>query len=467
MLRRQFLQHATSAVVGMAASQVLAATAHRPAAPHPPPPAPAASQRPASRLRPTIQLGIDVLEASGFAPLKGHRVGLLTHPAGVNGNGVRTVDILRRAPGVRLVKLFGPEHGIHGDAPANAPVQNRTDRRTGLPVFSLYGKTRRPTPEMLKGLDVFVIDLQDIGSRSYTYVSCMRYAIEACFDAGVKVIVLDRPNPLGGLKVDGPGLDSKWMSYVGAYRVPYVHGLTIGELALAAARTPGWLKTAAFTNAAASVNTASAALPTAAAFAPVNSAKIEIVKMRGWRRSMRWRDTGLLWKATSPLMPNAEAAEGYPMTGLGCQLDDFSHGVKQRAGHNYLFRFIHFPGKDARDLERALRARKIRGLGVTPWRLRDGTEGVYLSITDWAALRLTEASFHMMQLSCQWAKKNPFAALSPGKRDLFNKHTGCEAFFNDLCKRGAATDIHAWTNRWEKEAHTFQDWSRRHWLYTV
>jgi uncharacterized protein YbbC (DUF1343 family) len=226
-------------------------------------------------------LGIDVLEAQGFATLAGKRVGLLTHPAGVNRFGVSTIDVLRRSPKVRLVALFGPEHGIYGDEAAEIQIADRVDKRTGLPVYSLYGKHRKPTKAMLKGLDALVIDLQDVGSRSYTYVSCMRYAMEACFEEGVEVVVLDRPNPLGGLKVDGPMLDSEWMSYVGAFRVPYVHGLTIGA-------------------------------------------------MRGWRRSMRWPETGLRWVPTSPMIPDFSAAVGYAMTGLGTYIGGFRHGVGQR-----------------------------------------------------------------------------------------------------------------------------------------
>ena len=165
----------------------------------------------------SIHLGIDVLEESGFRAIAGKRVGLLTHPAGLNRRGESSIDVLRRAHNVRLVALFGPEHGIYGNEKANFPVDDRIDSRTGLPVYSLYGKYRKPTAKMLLGLDALVIDLQDVGVRSYTYVSCMRYAMEACFENGVEVVILDRPNPLGGLKVDGPPLDREWRSYVGAF----------------------------------------------------------------------------------------------------------------------------------------------------------------------------------------------------------------------------------------------------------
>jgi uncharacterized protein YbbC (DUF1343 family) len=212
-----------------------------------------------------IYLGIDVLEQSGFRAVAGKRVGLLTHPAGLNRRGKSSIDVLRGAPNVRLVALFGPEHGIYGDEKANVPVDDKIDPRTGLPVYSLYGQYRKPTAKMLTGLDALVIDLQDVGVRSYTYVSCMRYAMEACFENGVEVIVLDRPNPLGGLKVDGPPLDRQWRSYVGAFFVPYVHGLTIAELARIAKHRPGWMETSDTIR---------------------QQGKLTIVPMQGWRRDM-------------------------------------------------------------------------------------------------------------------------------------------------------------------------------------
>ena len=157
--------------------------------------------------KPTIKLGIDYLEETGFVILKGKKVGLLTHPAGKNGRGQSTVSVLYRSNLVDLVALFGPEHGIYGDEKAAVPVDDKIDQRTGLPVYSLYGKFRKPTPKMLSKIDCLVIDLQDVGVRCYTYVSCMRYVMEACFETGVEVVVLDRPNPLGGIKVAGPPMD--------------------------------------------------------------------------------------------------------------------------------------------------------------------------------------------------------------------------------------------------------------------
>ena len=393
-------------------------------------PAPAAP-RPTVVAGGRVMLGVDVLAAEGFARLQGLRVGLVTHRAGVNGAGQRTADVLARAPGVKLVKLFGPEHGIDGVAKADAAVGHAKDARTGLPVYSLYGATRRPSPEMLAGLDAIVIDFQDVGARSYTYVSCMRLVIEACFSLPRPplVVVLDRPNPLGGEKLDGPFLDRKWRSYVGSYETPYVHGLTIGELARWAVATPGVLELDEATR---------------------RRGRLDVVAMRGWRRSMTWNLTGLSWTATSPMIDSPQAALGYAMTGLGCMDSGFSHSAG--AGRN--FRFLTYPRRKAAELVAALGA-AVPGLALQPQQLADGTQGVYLAITDYAAFRPTAISLHMLKQACVWAP-NPFAGLGAAKRELFIKHLGSEAFFEELRTQGARIDLARWMRRWDGDAAAFR-----------
>ncbi|MCF3650387.1 DUF1343 domain-containing protein [Synoicihabitans lomoniglobus] len=405
----------------------------------------AAAAPPASASVYPVMLGIDVLEATGFKPLLGKRVGLLTHPAGVNRRGVSTVDVLRQAPQVNLVALFGPEHGIYGDEKANVPVDDRIDPRTGLPVFSLYGKYRTPTAKMLSGLDVLVVDLQDIGTRSYTYVSCMRLAMTACFEAGVQFIVLDRPNPLGGLKVDGPPLDAKWKSYVGAFRVPYVHGLTIGELARMAKHAPGVLDVDAATLAA---------------------GDLLVVPMRGWTRSMRWPETGLNWVPTSPMIPDFAAVVGYPMVGLGAELNKFSHGL----GPNiYPFRGIAHGGTRIDELESLLRALHVPGVGIQRVQVNDRagrpTEGLYLQVTDWSQWNPTEMNFHLMRLACALEKPNPYVATPRSRAELFIKHLGSEAFFDAIARDGDRVDLDAWLATWKQQAAIYQKQSQRFWLY--
>jgi uncharacterized protein YbbC (DUF1343 family) len=393
---------------------------------------------------PPVYLGIDVLEERGFDVLRGKRVGLLTNPAGVNRHGETTLSVFLRAPEVNLVALFGPEHGIYGDEAANVPIEDRVDPRTGLPIYSLYGRFRKPTPNMLRNLDVFVVDLQDLGVRSYTYVSAMRLAIEACFEHGVEVVVLDRPNPMGGLKVDGPPLEEVWMSYVGAYRVPYVHGLTIGELARMAHGTPGWLQ-----------------IPADVA----RRGRLTVVPMRGWERSMLWPQTGLRWVRTSPAIPTVEAAIGYSMTGLGAQLGGFRHGI----GTPHPFRLLTFAGRSDAEVAAALNARNIPGMAFRPVNFRDqngvSRSGVYTFITDWEQFRPTLLSFHMMTLAAAWQPTNPFATATTAQADLFNKHVGSTAWWEELKTRGAQARIDRFFAEWTRQAEAFQRQSRRFWLY--
>ncbi|MBR4597287.1 MAG: DUF1343 domain-containing protein [Opitutales bacterium] len=385
-------------------------------------------------------LGIDVLERMGFEPLKGKRVGLLTNPAGVNRFGTSTIDVLRRAQGVNLTALFGPEHGIYGDEKAEVPVLDKIDRRTGLPVFSLYGKHRKPTAQMLNKIDVLVVDLQDVGARSYTYTSCMLLAMSACFEAGKEVVILDRPNPLGGLKVDGPMLDMEFKSYVGMFPAPYVHGLTIGEIAAMAKGSEGWL-----------------AIPEKVR----KSGRLCIIKMSGWRRDMLWGDTGLKWVATSPAIPTSAAAFGYSMTGLGAQIGDFQHGY----GSNYPFRFLTYKGKSAREICQRLKACSIRGLDFKVAKNNLGQEGVYVYITDFELLRPTELSFYMMKLACEFSRQNPFARASESNALLYNKHVGSKQWWFEISRKGANANVGAFMAKWAAEAKNFQEKSRNFWLY--
>ena len=414
-----------------------------PPAPTPAPARPAVVNSPVAY---PVMLGIDVLESQGFAAVKGKRIGLLTHPAAVNRSGVSTVDVLRRAPGVQLVRLFGVEHGINNEFPAGQNYNSYTDKRTGLPVVSLYdGRSRKPTKAQLKGLDAVVIDLQDIGSRSYTFISAMKLALEACFENRVEVIVLDRPNPLGGLKVDGPLMDAKWVSYVGAFRVPYVHGLTIAELARMAKEAPGVL-----------------ALPDDVR----TRGQLTVIPMRGWRRSMRWPDTGLTWVATSPLMSDYGMVMGYPMTGLGCELGGFRHGV----GASYVFRGISHKTAKIDVVEKELRALNLPGLQfrrVSAPNPRTGkpATGLYIEISDFDDWHPTELSIHLMRLACKLEPKNPFAAATAKESSFFLRLMGSEEFFNALKRDGAKTDVNAFLKKWAAEGAIYQKQTQRYWLY--
>lgn len=410
---------------------------------------------------PQVMLGIDVLEAENFAPLRGKRIGLLTHPAGVDRRGVSTIEVLAHAPGVKLVALFGPEHGIYGDAPAATDVGHTIDRRTGLPVYSLYGKacpTNRPSKQMLRGIDALVIDLQDIGSRSYTFINAMKWAMEGCFENGVEVIVLDRPNPLGGLKVSGPLLDASLCdsrahrNAVGAFCVPYVHGLTIGELARVAKdlRPPTGLD-----------------LPDRVRA----RGRLTVIPMRGWTRSMRWPDTGLPWVATSPFVADFAAVEGYAMVGLGAFWDPpkidtgFRHGI----GRSYPFRGISHPGMKPDVLQRELTSFDLHGIRFhavsAPDKDGKPQTGLYVEITDYDAWDPTELNFVLMKLACRIDPRNPFAP-APGRNFTgFLHHLGSPEFLAALQREGARIDLAAWLNRWREQDRAYQAQSRKYWLY--
>ena len=394
---------------------------------------------------PRVMLGIDVLEAMNFAPLKGKRVGLLTHPAGVNRYGVSTIDVLRRARNVRLVALFGPEHGIYGDEKADVPVLDKIDKRTGLPVYSLYGKYRKPTAEMLKKIDVLVVDLQGVGSRSYTFKSCMLRAAEACFEHGKELMILDRPNPLGGLKVDGPMLDMQYKSYVGMFQVPYVHGLTIGELARFAKATYGAMEITSKQQ---------------------KRGKLTVIPMKGWKRSMLWSDTGLRWVPTSPAVPSFASAVGYAMTGLGCQIGGFKHGY----GTTYPFRMLTFPSKTPAQISSELRSYGIRGVSFRAVASKDSKgkriDGLYVGITDWNSLRPTELSFYMMKASCKFNGGNVFARAGKNQISLFNKHVGSQEWWREIATKGANANVKYYIDKWARQAQDFKKASSRYYLYS-
>ena len=179
-----------------------------------------------------VKTGIEMLKANNFKQLEGKRVGLVTNPTGVDNFMKSDIDILHEAKNVKLVALFGPEHGVRGSVHAGDHVGNAADPTTGVPVYSLYGKSRIPSKEMLQGIDVLIYDIQDIGCRSFTYISTLGNIMKAAAENGIKVMVLDRPNPLGGLKVEGNLAEDDCLSFVSAFKIPYVYGLTPGEVAL-------------------------------------------------------------------------------------------------------------------------------------------------------------------------------------------------------------------------------------------
>jgi uncharacterized protein YbbC (DUF1343 family) len=287
----------------------------------------------------SLELGVERLFSPEYqAVLQGKKVGLITNHTAIDSKGSSTIFLFKQNAeknGYALKALFSPEHGLTGLHYADEKVVDAKDR-DGLPIFSLHGSTRRPTSRMLANINLLVFDIQDVGSRSYTYISTLFYAMEEAAKAHIPVVVLDRPNPLGGLLVDGPMLEDKWRSFVGYVNVPYCHGLTIGELAQ-------------YFNGEYQIG-----------------CDLKVIPMKGWKRSMTFKETGLTWIPTSPHIPEAETAFFYPTTGLLGELQLVNIGV----GYTLPFKVIGAPWIDAEQFAQRLNGQNFPGVTFYPFHYR-------------------------------------------------------------------------------------------------
>jgi uncharacterized protein YbbC (DUF1343 family)/CubicO group peptidase (beta-lactamase class C family) len=305
-----------------------------------------------------VLTGIDVLERDGFKQLAGLRIGLVTNHTGRNREGRQTIDVLNKAPGVRLVALFSPEHGIRGLA--DEKISDSKDEATGLPIYSLYGETRRPKPEQLKDLDALVYDIQDVGARFYTYISTLGYIMEEAAKTKLPVFVLDRPNPIGGIEVEGPIADSDKLSFISYHTIPTRHGLTIGELAQLFNRQRKI------------------------------GADVRVIRMEGWRRSMWFDETNLTWINPSPNMRSLTEATLYPGVGL---LETTNVSVGR--GTDTPFEIVGAPWIQGDKLAELLNQRSIPGVRFVPLRFTPKASvfkdeqcgGVNIIVTDRGAFR--------------------------------------------------------------------------------
>jgi uncharacterized protein YbbC (DUF1343 family)/CubicO group peptidase (beta-lactamase class C family) len=310
--------------------------------------------------------GIDVLERDGFKQLKGLRVGLITNHTGRDRGGRQTIDVLREAPGVKLAALFSPEHGIRGQA--DEKVSDSVDEKTGLPIYSLYGETRRPKPEQLKNLDALVFDIQDIGARFYTYSATLGYAMEAAAQAKIPFFVLDRPNPIGGIEVEGPLADADKLSFTAYHTIPVRHGLTVGELAQLynEQRKLG--------------------------------CDLRVVKMENWRRAMWFDATEQTWVNPSPNMRSLTEATLYPGVGL-LETTNLSVG----RGTDTPFELVGAPWLDGQKLAMYLNGRGLAGVRFVPVRFTPRASvfkdqecgGVNIVVTDRTLFRSVRAGLEI------------------------------------------------------------------------
>ncbi|MEA4807765.1 exo-beta-N-acetylmuramidase NamZ family protein [Macellibacteroides fermentans] len=386
-----------------------------------------------------IQTGIEVLKNSNFKILEGKRVGLITNPTGVDNQLKSTIDILHEAPNVNLVALFGPEHGVRGDVHAGDHVDNSSDPTTGLPVGSLYGKTRKATPDMLKGIDVLVYDIQDIGCRSFTYISTMGLAMEAAAENNIEFVVLDRPNPLGGLKVEGNLAEDGYLSFVSQFKIPYLYGLTCGELAQMLNEENMLAK----------------------------QCKLTVVKMKGWKRKMDYTQTGLQWIPSSPHIPHAHSAFFYPVSGIVGELGYLSIGV----GYTIPFQMFAADWIKAEEFASALNKLNLPGVHFRPMHLKPfysvgvGTQmqGVQVHLTDYQKANLSEIQFYVMQVIAQlYPDKAVFANANEKRFDMFDKVSGSNQIRLLFAKNNRFEDIQAY---WNKDVEAFKKLSKKYYLY--
>ena len=396
--------------------------------------------------QPVVKPGIEVLRESGFQRLVGKRVGLVTNPSGVDSQLRSTIDILYNAPGVNLVALYGPEHGVRGDVYAGGHVTDTKDERTGLPVYSLYGATRKPTKEMLQGIDIMVYDIQDVGARSYTFISTLGLVMEACGELGIEVMVLDRPNPLGGHKIEGCYVEQPFNSFVSQYKIPYVYGLTVGELAEM-------------------INEEGMNRGQKGNQAPAKC-KLWVVPMEGWTRDMLYEDTGLPWILPSPNIPYKDTPLYYASSGVCGELYGFMNiGI----GYTLPFQVFGATWLDPDKLKDRLESYNLPGVDFrTIWfKPFSGSAkgelvgGVQFFFTEYEKARITEVQFYVIQAVAElYPNQKAFEVISG--YGLFDKVCGTDYVRMQLGKTYKVSDI---LDYWRKDEEAFRALSQNYHIY--
>ena len=388
-----------------------------------------------------IKTGIEALKQQNFKILEGKRVGLITNPTGVDNEMKSTIDVLHEAPNVNLVALYGPEHGVRGDVHAGDKVSDIKDATTGLPVYSLYGKTRKATPEMLKDVDVLVYDIQDIGCRSFTYISTMGLAMEAAAENGKEFIVLDRPNPLGGQKIEGNLVEDDCVSFVSQFKIPYIYGMTCGELAQM--------------------------LNEERMLTNGIQCDLKVVKMKGWKRKMDYVQTGLQWVPSSPHIPHPHSAFFYPVSGILGELGYMSIGV----GYTIPFQMFAAEWVEAEKLAQNLNALSLPGLVFRPMYLKPFysvgkgklLQGVQVHILDVQKAPLSDIQFLVMQeVANLYPDRAVFEHANKDRFNMFDKVCGSKQIRELFSKRNKWSDASSY---WYKDVEAFRQMSKKYYLY--
>ncbi|MCX7012690.1 MAG: DUF1343 domain-containing protein [Candidatus Sumerlaeota bacterium] len=380
---------------------------------------------------PRVAPGVEVLLARHMDWIAGKRVGLITNQTGVARDLRSSIDLLAARPECKLTALFCAEHGIRGVVGAGKKVGDERDEKTGLPVRSLYGETRRPTPQMLADVDVLLYDIQDIGVRGYTYIATLGYAMEAAFAAGKGFIVLDRPDPMGGLMLDGPVIPNALVSFVSAYELPWVYGMTPGETARWICQTKGL------------------------------TGDLKVAPLAGWKRGMSYEETGLAWIPPSPCVTRADTALYYAVTGAIGELQVVSEG----AGTALPFELVGAPWIDAEAFTEDLRKRRLPGVLFSPahftprdYGFKDKTcEGAQIHIMDRAAYSPSAVMIALVQSLARLYPSRPLFDAAPFEKApepvrMFDCVLGCSWFRQRLSGGAKAEDILA---AWKAERDRF------------
>lgn len=396
---------------------------------------------------PDVKTGIEVLRDNGFKELQGKRVGLVTNPTGVDRNLVSTVDILANAEGVELVALYGPEHGVRGNVHAGGHVDSSVDPATGLPVYSLYGATRKPTKEMLDSIDVIVYDIQDNGCRSFTYISTLGLLMEAAAEYDKELMVLDRPNPLGGNKVEGCYVEPGYFSFVSQFKIPYLYGLTVGELATL-------------------LNEEGLVVGEKGDKEPFKC-RLTVIPMEGWNRDMLYTDTKLPWVLPSPHVPQPESAIYYPASGILGELGYMSIGI----GYTLPFQLFAAPWIDAEKLAAALNGRGIEGVRFRPLYIQpfysahagENLGGVQMYVTDFNKAELTAIQFQVLEAVAElYPEKKVFDNANQGRYRMFDQVCGTNYIRETFARNNKYSDIQEY---WNKDVAAFKELSAKYYLY--
>jgi uncharacterized protein YbbC (DUF1343 family) len=388
-----------------------------------------------------VLLGIDVLQKENYSILNGKNVGLITNQTGTNSKLESTIDLFRQAKNFKLVSIYSPEHGVKGLVAAGQSFNQFTDSVSGITYYALYGKTAKPTKEMLQNIDVLVYDIQDIGVRSYTYISTLGLAMEAAAENKIPFIILDRPNPLGGWRVEGNVAEENFKSFVSKYEIPYVYGLTCGELANL--------------------------INTKRSIGNKIKCKLQVVKMEGWKRWMKFSDTGLIWVPTSPNVPYQETPFYLVSTGVLGELVVFGIGI------TYTLPFQTFAAEwiDAETLAKKMNELKLQGVLFRPvsykplygdWKDRI-LNGVQIHITDFEKMNLLELQFYFLQVHHQlYPNIDPFRLTTQNRMKMFDLVMGSDKVREKFSKRFMVEDIKPFLN---KDLDWFKKLSKRFYLY--